>query len=105
MYLTRAIIRFRQADIGGATSDVNVVRMRAGLDALDTVTEEDIHNERIKEMSWEADRIDYLRALKLPIPPGSRNPSLPNSIIEYPYTAYVWPIPKGEYDLNSGYGK
>jgi hypothetical protein len=34
MYLTRAIIRFRQVDIGGATSDVNVVRMRAGLDAL-----------------------------------------------------------------------
>lgn len=103
MYLTRAIIRHRQGDIGGATADVNVIRRRAGLDPLNSVTEEDIHHERIKELHQEGDRLDYLRALHLPIPPGDRDPSLPNSTIEYPYTEYTWSIPQREKDLNAGY--
>ncbi|AKD03774.1 RagB/SusD family nutrient uptake outer membrane protein [Pontibacter korlensis] len=103
MYLTRAIIRHRQGDVAGATADVNVVRVRAGLDPLSSVTEEDIHNERIKEMHQEGDRLDYLRALHLPIPPGDRDPSQPFSTIEYPYTEYAWSIPQREKDLNAGY--
>ena len=103
MYLTRAIILFRQGDIPGATDDVNVIRVRAGLAPLTTITEQDIHNERIKEMSQEGDRLDYVRALKLPILPGDRDPSLPTSTIDYPYANYYFAIPQAEYDLNGGY--
>ncbi len=103
MYLTRAIILFRQADVAGATRDVNIIRERAGLDPLPTVTEQDIHNERLKEMSQEGDRLDYVRALKLPILPGDRDPSLPTSTIEYPYPDFYFAIPQAEYDLNGGY--
>lgn len=104
MYLTRAIIRFGQGDVAGATLDVNVIRERAGLEPLTTVTEDDIHNERIKEMSQEGDRLDYVRALKQPILPGDRDPSYPFSTIEYPYSDYHFEIPQAEYDLNGGYG-
>lgn len=103
MYLTRAIIRFKQGDVAGATQDVNVIRERAGLDPLSTVTEQQIHDERIKEMSQEGDRLDYVRALKLPILPGDRDPNRPNSTIDYPYPDFYYPIPQAEYDLNEGY--
>ncbi|MEX2594872.1 MAG: RagB/SusD family nutrient uptake outer membrane protein [Anditalea sp.] len=80
MYLTRAIILFIQGDVAGAIHDVNVIRERAGLEPLSTVTEQDIHNERIKEMSQKETGL-IVRALKLPILPGDRDPSLPTSTI------------------------
>lgn len=99
-YLTRSLLRFRAGNIQGATSDLNAVRNRAGIgDLSGTITEQDIHNERIKEMAFEGDRTDYLRAAKLDIPPGDRN------ISAEPYNtrSLVWPIPQRELDLNSSY--
>jgi tetratricopeptide (TPR) repeat protein len=105
MYLTRAIIRFRKSDLEGARSDINVIRRRAGLPDLLTVTEDQINNERIKEMSWEGDRIDYLRALHLPIPAGERADGRPNNVLNYPYTSAVWVLPVGEIQYNESLPK
>lgn len=71
------------------------MRERAGLEPLASVSEEDIHNERIKEMHEEGGRLDYLRAMHLPIPPGDREPSQSYSTIEYPYEDYTCATPQG----------
>ncbi len=95
MLLTRAIIRHKEGDVAGATEDVNLVRLRAGLAALEAATEQDIHNERIKEMAFEGDRFHYLQALQLPIFPGDREAAP----IEYPYTGLYWKLPQSELDF------
>ncbi|MEM1135802.1 MAG: RagB/SusD family nutrient uptake outer membrane protein [Bacteroidota bacterium] len=102
MYLTRSLLRLRNGDAAGATNDLNVVRNRAEIgDLPGTITEDDIHNERIKELAFEGDRTDYLRSAKLNIPPGDRG------INEVPYNdkSLVWPIPQRELDLNLGYSE
>ena len=73
MLLSRSIIRLMDGDMIGAMEDLNMVRVRAGLEPLMTITEDDIHNERIKEMAFEGDRFHYLQALQLPINPGDRD--------------------------------
>jgi len=83
MRLTRAIIRFMQEDVVGATADVNLIRTRAGNEAIKAVTEENIQNERIKEMSQEGNRPDDVRALKQPILPGDLDQCMPSSTINY----------------------
>ncbi len=98
MYLTRAIIRFRKGDVAGAAEDLNLVRARAGLEPLSVVTEGDIHNERIKELAFEGDRLLYLQSLRLPIPPGDRE--VPE--IEYPYPNFYWKLPQSELDFKEG---
>lgn len=98
MHLTRAIIRFREGNVAGATEDVNVVRIRAGLAPLETVTEEDIHNERIKELAFEGDRLHYIQALGLPVNPGDRE--VPS--IEFPYDGLYWKLPQSELDFKEG---
>jgi hypothetical protein len=100
MYLTRSLLRLRNNDIAGATSDLNMIRNRAGLDDLPgTITEQDIHNERIKELAFEGDRTDYIRSAKLDLLPGDRNvPALP-----YNNDALIWTIPQSEIDLNQSY--
>ncbi|HEV8081556.1 MAG TPA: RagB/SusD family nutrient uptake outer membrane protein [Chitinophagaceae bacterium] len=73
LYLTRSYILFKKGDIGGATADLNAVRNRAGIGDLNhTITQDDILNERIKELGFEGDRTDFLRAAHLTIPPGNR---------------------------------
>jgi starch-binding outer membrane protein, SusD/RagB family len=100
-HLTRAIIRHKKGNVQGATADVNVVRRRAGLPELATVTAEDIHRERIKEMSFEGDRMNYLQSLQLPIGPANRENVQP---IEAPYNGLFWRIPQREMDFRNQRG-
>ena len=100
MYLTRSLLRLRNGDTSGATSDLNAVRNRAGIGDLEgTITEDDIHNERIKELAFEGDRTDYLRSAKLDIPPGDRN----IGSVPYNDVSLVWELPQRELDLNSSF--
>jgi hypothetical protein len=100
LYLTRAIINYRAANLGAAIDDVNVVRARAGLAPLvagpETATEDFIHKERMKEMAFEEDRLYYLQALRLPIPPGDRQ----SSELPWDSPVFVMQIPASETDLN-----
>jgi hypothetical protein len=98
MFLTRAIIRMKDGNSSGALEDINTIRSRAGLDPLSTVTEQDIHNERIKELAFEGDRLYYLQALQLPIPAGDRTDVAP---IPPPYSGLYWRLPQRELDFKT----
>ncbi|MCB9263790.1 MAG: RagB/SusD family nutrient uptake outer membrane protein [Lewinellaceae bacterium] len=95
MYLTRAILRYRAGNVAGAAEDLNMVRIRAGLEPLATASEQDIHNERIREMAFEGDRLLYLQGLQMPIPPGDREAPA----INYPYEGLYWKLPQSELDF------
>lgn len=101
MYLTRAIIHYLNGDTDAAKDDLNAVRMHAGLDPLDNITEEDIHRERMIEMAWEGDRIPYLQALKMDIPAGDRS----TGAIPYNSPSLRWPIPTRERELNNAFSE
>jgi hypothetical protein len=98
MYLTRSIIHLKKGNPNQALDDLNVVRARAGLEPLTTVTEQDIHNERIKEMAFEGDRLYYLQALNLPIPAGDRTDV---AAIQAPYENLYWRLPQSELDFRT----
>jgi hypothetical protein len=98
MYLTRSIIHLKKGNPNQALDDLNVVRARAGLEPLTTVTEQDIHNERIKEMAFEGDRLYYLQALNMPIPPGDRTDV---AAIQPPYENLYWRLPQSELDFRT----
>ena len=105
IYLTRSILRFNSGDKRGSADDVNVVRRRAGLSDLPeaTLTAEDIHNERIKELTSEhGDRIYYLTGLRLPLHIGDRDPSR-FSPVAPPYADYYWDVPLYERQQNQAY--
>ena len=107
MYLTRATLRLKEGNKTGAAEDLNVVRKRAGLGDISSsaITELDIENERIKEMTGEhADRLLYLIAMRRPIGIGDRDPSK-YSPIQPPYSDYYWQIPTLEQQQNSAYSK
>jgi hypothetical protein len=55
-----------------------------------------IHNERLKELMFEGDRIRYLQALEMDIPAGDRDAS---EVVQYPYSDLYWPLPQGELDF------
>lgn len=99
VYLTRAIVRLMGNDSGGALSDLNKVRESRGLDALSSVTEEDIHMERWKELNFEGDRVNYLRALHLDVPNGDRG----SGSVEWNSSVWEWPVPERERELNNAY--
>lgn len=103
-YLTRSIIRFNKGDKAGAAADLKVIRDRAGLPEIlaSNITADDIHKERIKELTGEGDRIRYLQSLRLPLGLGDRKTGSP---VTAPYSTWFWKIPKGETDLNNGYKK
>lgn len=107
LYLMRAEINFLNKDYTNATKDVNVVRERAGLADLATVTEEDIENERIKELAGEnGDRIYWLVALHKDIPLGDRKTDgTEGTVISYPYSDYYYQIPLLEKQNNSAYSE
>lgn len=104
MYLLRAIIRAElgsNTDIDGATADLNIVRNRAGLDDFEGSAAEladAIHTERFVEMAFEGDRLYYLQAAGLPLPPGDRN--VPATDAKGPYYS---DIPDFEVELNDGF--
>lgn len=90
LYLTRSYIRFKASDIPGATVDLNMVRNRAGIGNLPhVITEDDILNERVKELAFEGDRLDFLRAAHLDIPPGDRAGIQP---LPYNSTNFIWSL-------------
>lgn len=98
MYLTRSIIYLKKGNNGQALEDLNIVRTRAGLDPLNMITESDIHNERIKELAFEGDRLFYLQALNLPVPPGDRTDAQP---VTPPYENFYWRLPQSELDFRT----
>lgn len=103
LYLMRAEINFLAGNNSAAASDVNEVRRRAGLAELTTVTEEDIDNERIKELAGEnGDRIYWLQALHKDIPAGDRTKG---GALKYPYSDCYYNIPVLEQQNNSAYSK
>lgn len=113
MYLTRAVISFRDGNKSSAVSDLNLVRKRSwdaavagqsyeaspNFVTVGNITEQMISDERLIEMFCEGDRIDYLRGLKVDVGNGERAPG------SVPYTdkGFVWPIPIKEKALNNGY--
>lgn len=97
LYLTRSLLRLRAGDVPGATSDLNVVRNRAGIgDLPGAITEEEIHLERIREMAFEGDRIEYIKAARIDLPPGDREAEP----IPYNSDELAWELPLSEYDLS-----
>ncbi|MEM1328414.1 MAG: RagB/SusD family nutrient uptake outer membrane protein [Bacteroidota bacterium] len=98
MLLTRAILRFNKGDQAGALNDLNQVREHAGLEPLTEITAEAIHQERLKEMAFEGDRLFYLKALQLPIPSGMRDVPA----ISHPYEGLYWTLPQAELDFKGG---
>lgn len=98
--LTHAILSYKSGDITSALTDINKIRTRAGVPELKSLTEEDIHKERVKELAGEGDRIRYLMALKMDIGPGDRKDVAP---VSAPYTGWTWSIPKFETDVNAAY--
>lgn len=110
MYLTRSIIRYENGNHQGAADDLNMVRRRAwdadvaGIeyDASEefvttaTITSDMIHLERMKELGFEGDRLYYLQALRLPLPPGDREGI---AEIPFPHAGLYWPIPQREQDF------
>jgi len=105
IYLTRSILRFKGGNKEGAAQDVNEVRRRAGLSAIPSasLTAEDIHNERIKELACEhGDRVYYLIGLRLPLGIGDRDPAQ-FSPVNAPYSDYYWKVPLLEQQQNQAY--
>lgn len=105
MYLTRAIINFlggngASANQAAALEDVNAVRNKAGLNDLPTISEEDIHKERMKELAFEGDWLPYLQALKYDIGPGDRQGVSP---IPYNDPSLVQTVPSTETNFNNAY--
>ncbi len=108
VYLTRSVLRFRASDKVGAASDLDEVRKRAWNASVAgaaytpissaAITEEMINDERIIEMFNEGDRINYLRALKVPIPKGERGAGTDPYMSE----SFVWAIPALEINFNDG---
>jgi starch-binding outer membrane protein, SusD/RagB family len=112
MHLTRAIIRLLKGNKSGAASDLNIVRKRAwdamvagvGYEESDAfvtavnINEELIEVERIKELSFEGDRLFYLQALKLPLPAGDREGVMP---LAFPHNNLFWPLPQSELDFRN----
>lgn len=93
MYLTRAEANFRAGTALGATpvADINVIRARAGLDPLASVTLEDILLERRLELAFEGHYIHDLKRTERPVG-------------ELPFDSprLVYPIPQREMDANPG---
>ena len=106
--LTHAILSFKLGDYASATKDINIIRNRAGLDPLPTLTANDrelIDMERARELTGEGDRFRYLMALHLPIGPGEKRDKngAPVANIEPPYTDFYWSIPQSEINYNAAY--
>ncbi|MFW5767456.1 MAG: RagB/SusD family nutrient uptake outer membrane protein [Bacteroidota bacterium] len=110
MYLTRSIIRFKNGDLNGAAEDLNMIRKRAWDEEVAgtsyeesdqyitsaNITEETIELERLKELSFEGDRLYYLQALEMPLPPGERTSV---NEVSFPHTGIYFPIPQKEDDF------
>lgn len=99
-HLMRAACDIKGAGTGTALGDVNIVRLRAGLSQLGSVTEADIEREWIIELGGEGQYLPYLIAMQKPILPGDREGVAP---VNPPYEGWYWRIPTEEVKLNAGY--
>jgi starch-binding outer membrane protein, SusD/RagB family len=98
LYLIRANISLKKNSPGQALSDVNALRTRAGLTALNSVTMADLEKEWIKEMAFEqGSRLLFLQANKMDVPPGDRGGV---SAIPYDDPSLVWVYPENETTRN-----
>ena len=103
MYLTRATVRLMNGNAQGAADDLNAVKRRAWAGeasafvpvSADEITEEMIALERMIELAFEDDRIYYLQAMRMDIPPGERIATGP-----FPYGQVELLIPQSEADIN-----
>lgn len=93
MYLTRAEANFRAGTAVGATplADINVIRNRAGLDPVASVTLEDILLERRLELAFEGHYIHDLKRTERPV-----------GDLPFDSPRLVYPIPQREMDANPG---
>jgi hypothetical protein len=91
MYLTRAEANFRNSTAVGATplSDINLIRTRAGLPVLTTLTLDAITKERYLELAFEGHNLPEAKRLQKPV--GTLNWNSPKLIL---------PIPQREIDVN-----
>jgi hypothetical protein len=60
------------------------------------ITEETIELERLKELSFEGDRLYYLQALEMPLPAGERSGL---NEVSFPHSGLYFPIPQKEQDF------
>jgi hypothetical protein len=116
MYVEAKIALGQGADPAVVTA-FNLVRTRAGMPTLATVTEADVRQERRVELAFEGLRlfdirrwkiaatvmampavtgIDYINAAGTKITAAQ-----PASARAFPARAYLWPIPQSELDLNA----
>lgn len=91
MYLTRAEANFRNSTAVGATplSDINLIRTRAGLPVLATLTLDAITKERYLELAFEGHNLPEAKRLQKPV--GTLSWNSPKLIL---------PIPQREIDVN-----
>lgn len=92
MYLTRAESRFRLGDIDGATSDINVIRERAGVASLtnNDLSLETILQERSLELAFEGHLYRDTKRNRKNI-----------GAIPFDDDRMIYPIPQRELDVNA----
>lgn len=100
-YLIRAEARMQQGNIAGAVQDLNVIRLRAGLDPLPASLTPDetaaaIQQERRIELFAELGHrwLDLKRTAKVDYVVGTLKPSTWKS------TAALWPVPQSQINAN-----
>ncbi len=99
MILTRAEANFRNGTAIGAQpeDDINSIRNRAGLNDLqETLTLQEIRNERYRELCFEGHRLFDVRRFKEDVV----NPTNPDDILPWNSPRMVLPIPQREIDVN-----
>jgi hypothetical protein len=91
MYLTRAEANFRQGTTVGATplADVNLIRKRAGLADLTSVTLDAILRERASELAFEGNNLFEAQRLKINL-----------GTLAWNSQTLTMPIPQREMDVN-----
>ena len=91
--LMRAEARLRLGNNGGALSDINAVRTARGLNALSSLSLDELLDERSRELYWEGHRRqDLIRFGKFTEPWTNKDQTSPEKII--------FPIPQTAIDVN-----
>jgi hypothetical protein len=91
MYLTRSECRFRNGDVDGAVSDLNVIRVRAGLPELGAseINLEVILKERFLELVFEGHQFRDVKRNRQPV-----------GDLPFDDPSLIYPIPQREMDVN-----
>lgn len=100
LYLDKAIILFNSGDKAGAAAALKIIRDRAGLPEITaaTISSEDIHKERAKELLFEGDWLHYLQSQRMDIPSGT----IGGIKIPWNDPSLVLPVPTNEVAANPG---